>query len=786
MASSITIPLYYDLDLLLWTSAAGGLARQPNLVLGQSDSIDFAVQFVRSGVVVELTNPQWICGIKPINDTAGDYLVNTTTATKTGTTTSTVYTFTLLLDSIELRAWLLTVTAVTNYAAFSIRDTVNLIATLPAITCSILPDYTLVNTTPSGASGSFIVDSGQTFTVHKTFGMPTDDGQPNYFLRTNGFGIGAWAAVTSNNGTVTSVAASFTGGIVQVSGSPVTTSGGFVFSVSGTAGGIPYFSTATSWASSAAITAGALFMSVASGFGGQTVPTGLSITAGGLFMSVASGTGTAATGLSATTAGKVLVSMGLNTVPTYTSNPSLGSSAAGGVTGTLTLANSSSGSVVLTPPTIVAGGTIMTFPGSTTALAGLAITQTFTMANTFSSSVSSTSPTSGAVIITGGLGVGGAGFFGSKVEVGVSGTTTGTVCFENPSSGTITLTPPAGALGTSIVTLPNGTTTLAGLAMTQTFTSTNTFSSAVNLTLGTDATSSTVGGTLTVTGGVGISKKLFVGTLLDIVTSSLTAGQLTQNGTRLMHTYGTQNLFVGLEAGNFTLGATATGAASNLGFGREALKSVTTGSRNCCFGDVVSNLLTTGNDNTIFGTFAGQVLTTGSSNTAVGKSALGANETSNRNTAIGMNALTACVGASNVGIGFNAAVSLTGTAGTNAFNVCVGYGSGWQAQTIGGITSTALTTGTNNTILGANAGSTVATGTYRTAVGSDSICESNNAIKLGRDTLDVVILPKMTTAQLATAATTLGAVKGAIAYCTDGAHADHVHFYNGSSWAKIG
>jgi hypothetical protein len=43
----------------------------------------------------------------------------------------------------------------------------------------------------------------------------------------------------------------------------------------------------------------------------------------------------------------------------------------------------------------------------------------------------------------------------------------------------------------------------------------------------------------------------------------------------------------------------------------------------------------------------------------------------------------------------------------------------------------------------------------------------------------------MTEAQLATAATTLGAVKGAIAYCTDGAHADHVFFYNGTAWAKI-
>ncbi len=121
--ASITIPLYYDLDLLLWTSAAGGIARQPNLVLGQSDSIAFAVQFVRSGVVIELTSPAWICGIKPINDTAGDYLCQTTTVVKTGSTTTTVYTFTLLLDSVELQAWLLTVTAVSNYATIPLATT---------------------------------------------------------------------------------------------------------------------------------------------------------------------------------------------------------------------------------------------------------------------------------------------------------------------------------------------------------------------------------------------------------------------------------------------------------------------------------------------------------------------------------------------------------------------------------------------------------------------------------------------------------------------------------------
>lgn len=58
------------------------------------------------------------------------------------------------------------------------------------------------------------------------------------------------------SGTVTSIAASFTGGIVSVGGSPVTTSGTLAFTVAGTSGGIPYFSSGTDWASSGVLAAG--------------------------------------------------------------------------------------------------------------------------------------------------------------------------------------------------------------------------------------------------------------------------------------------------------------------------------------------------------------------------------------------------------------------------------------------------------------------------------------------------------------------------------------------------
>ena len=65
-------------------------------------------------------------------------------------------------------------------------------------------------------------------------------------------GVPSWAAAAT--GTVTSVAQSFTGGLISVTGSPITTSGTLALTVAGTSGGIPYFSSASTWASSAALT----------------------------------------------------------------------------------------------------------------------------------------------------------------------------------------------------------------------------------------------------------------------------------------------------------------------------------------------------------------------------------------------------------------------------------------------------------------------------------------------------------------------------------------------------
>ena len=295
-------------------------------------------------------------------------------------------------------------------------------------------------------------------------------------------------------------------------------------------------------------------------------------------------------------------------------------------------------------------------------------------------------------------------------------------------------------------TFPATASTLAGLSVANTFTANQAFSGTINL-----------------------------------VATTSTAGQITQGGERFIHTFQpsgqNQNVFIGFQAGRTSV---MTGGG-NVGIGRAALQSLTGGANNLAFGDAAAYTLTSGSSNIIIGASAGNAITGGSTNCAVGVGSMASLTTTSDNCAFGHQALGLQTGAQNVGVGKNAGYSSTSNNGTY-----IGQTAGFATATVGGLVGVAITTGANNTMLGQASSSTSATGTYRTAIGSDSRCESNNAIKLGRDTLDVVLLPKMTQAEMATAAATLSAVKGALVYCLDGgAAADHVHFYNGSSWARL-
>lgn len=96
--------------------------------------------------------------------------------------------------------------------------------------------------------------------------------------KTDGFALlwdgtaGCWksAAVTSAaGGTVTSAAQTFTGGLISVGGSPITSAGTLALTVAGTSGGVPYFSGAATWASSGAMAAGQFML----GGGAGSAPT---------------------------------------------------------------------------------------------------------------------------------------------------------------------------------------------------------------------------------------------------------------------------------------------------------------------------------------------------------------------------------------------------------------------------------------------------------------------------------------------------------------------------------
>jgi hypothetical protein len=85
---------------------------------------------------------------------------------------------------------------------------------------------------------------------------------------------GAWSVAAGS----ISVGATFTGGLLSIGGSPVTgPTGTFAFTVAGTSGGVPYFSGAATWASSAALAANQIVLGGGAGAAPST-PIGLGIT----------------------------------------------------------------------------------------------------------------------------------------------------------------------------------------------------------------------------------------------------------------------------------------------------------------------------------------------------------------------------------------------------------------------------------------------------------------------------------------------------------------------------
>ena len=221
---------------------------------------------------------------------------------------------------------------------------------------------------------------------------------------------------------------------------------------------------------------------------------------------------------------------------------------------------------------------------------------------------------------------------------------------------------------------------------------------------------------------------------LTLVNSTATAGNIFKGGTLFLSNFGTQNTFLGQNAGNLTM----SGFGNNTAVGFNALNHNTTGSNNTAVGASALFNNTVASDNTAVGASALASNTTGVTNTGVGSAALTRNTTGSYNTALGWAALRGNLNAyNNTAIGFAALES--NTSGTS--NTALGEGA-LQFNTSGG-NNTAIGTealfnsrGSYNTAVGAAALTNHQAGFYNVAVGQNALGQltqgtGNIAIGLG-------------------------------------------------------
>jgi trimeric autotransporter adhesin len=245
-------------------------------------------------------------------------------------------------------------------------------------------------------------------------------------------------------------------------------------------------------------------------------------------------------------------------------------------------------------------------------------------------------------------------------------------------------------------------------------------------------------------------------------TTDATTGLLRIGGSRFLHSYGTNNVFLGNNAGNFSMTGSANTAVgesalsinnqgiNNTAQGSSALRINTSGSNNTATGATALYNNGNGNYNTATGVVALGANTSGSWNTATGAYALQSNVTGGANTATGYQALFVGTDANNnTANGFEALRSNTSNDNTATGyralrnNTLVGQNTadGSQALTsnTGGGANTATgyqamlsnIDGTNNTAAGAEALALNISGNDNTAVGVGALVATTGSLNTG-------------------------------------------------------
>lgn len=228
----------------------------------------------------------------------------------------------------------------------------------------------------------------------------------------------------------------------------------------------------------------------------------------------------------------------------------------------------------------------------------------------------------------------------NTVGVVAGATTAGYVLTANGAGSAPTFQAAAGGIGTLAGDTGTATGSTITIAGTTNKISTSATSSTVTVSIPDNAS---LGGTVTAATGFTVTLGNFTATngnfaitagLLTLPTTSSTSGYITVNSNRFLHAYGTNGVFLGSTAGNFTLSGTdnvciggyvglaLTSGAYNTSVGHASLTACTSGERNAALGRGALNKVTQGTRNTGVGMEAAYKITTGGYNVAVGHQAL--------------------------------------------------------------------------------------------------------------------------------------------------------------------
>lgn len=205
------------------------------------------------------------------------------------------------------------------------------------------------------------------------------------------------------------------------------------------------------------------------------------------------------------------------------------------------------------------------------------------------------------------------------------------------------------------------------------------------------------------------------------------------DGTTIFHVDGTNNYFLGANAGSsltdgtwnvvvgYDAGQAITGADFNVILGGNAGYSLTDAQNNVCLGTNAGYTITTGGYNMFVGSQAGMSLASSSQyNVALGFQALkGAGSIANNNVAIGSTSFTAITTASNsVGLGFASGNKVT----SGSYNIAIGGSALHEVTTTAeniaiGYVAAYSCIGTGNTVIGGRAGYSMTSADHNIFIG---------------------------------------------------------------------